>query len=268
MNSVEYLKPNYPKDAFEGTADYYSRFRVPYPHVLIDNLIEQVKPPQNGILLDLACGPGRLTFPLARYFNKVIAVDIDPGMIAVGKDEANKQGINNIEWFTGRAEEVEIELNSVDLMTMGDAFHRLDQSLILDLANKWLKPGGHAAIVGMYAIWRGNEDWHKLVSEIIGKWTPLPPVLNFSEFRDYGLMLIDKGFTDISRESFEVKNQCTIDSIIGYLYSTSRCSKKILGNKASDFEAELRAELFKLNEKGVFSENIKCGYTIGKKAHV
>lgn len=265
---MEYLKPNYPKDAFEGTADYYSRFRVPYPQVLIDNLIEQVKPPLNGSLIDLGCGPGRLTFPLARYFNKVIAADIDPGMIDVGKYEANKQGINNIEWFTGRAEEVAIELNSVDLVTMGDAFHRLDQSLILDLANKWLKPGGYAAIVGMYAIWRGNEEWHRIVSGIIGKWTPLPPVLNTSEFRDYGLMLEDKGFTNIVNESFEFKNQCTVDSIIGYLYSTSRCSKRILGNNSSDFEAELRAELLKLNELGVFSENIKCGYTIGKKAHV
>jgi len=265
---LNYLKPNYPIDAFAGTADYYSLFRVPYPQILIDNLIEQVKPPQNGILLDIACGPGRLTFPLASYFNKVIAIDIDPGMIAVGKDEAKNNGFNNIEWITGRAEELEIEMNSVDLMTMGDAFHRLDQSLILDLANKWLKPGGHAAIVGMYAIWRGNKDWHKLVSEIINKWTPLPPVLNTSEFRDYGLMLQDKGFTNIVNESFEFKNQCTVDSIIGYLYSTSRCSKRILGNNSSDFEAELRAELFKLNEQGVFSEEIKCGYTIGKKAHV
>lgn len=268
MKNIEYLKPNYPKDAFEGTADFYSRFRVPYPQLLIDKLIKQVNPPQNSILLDLACGPGRLTFPMARYFNKVIAIDIDPGMIAVGKDEANKQDINNIEWITGWAEEIELEPNSVDLVTMGDAFHRFDQSLILDLAYKWLKPGACAAMVGMYAIWRGNEKWHKLVSEIINKWTPLPPVLNTSEFRDYGLMMKDKGFTNNINESFEFKNQCTIDSIIGYLYSTSRCSKKILGNKAPDFEAELRAELLKLNEHGIFSENIKCGYTIGKKAHV
>lgn len=268
MSRLEYLKPNYPNDAFEGTAKYYSSFRVPYPQILIDSLIKQVNPPNNGILLDLACGPGRLTLPLARYFKSVIAIDIDPGMIAVGRDEAKKQGFNDIEWFTGKAEEVEIKMNTVDLVAMGDAFHRLDQSLILDLANMWLKPGGYVVIVGMYAIWRGNEDWHKLVSEIIEKWTPLPPVLKISEFRDYGLMLIDKGFTNISRESFDVQNQCTIDSIIGYLYSTSRCSKKILGNNTSDFEAELRAELSKLNGEGVFSENIKCGYTIGKKAHV
>jgi SAM-dependent methyltransferase len=262
---LEYLKPNYPKDAFEGTADYYLRYRIPYPPALIDNLIENVNLSTSGVLLDLACGPGRLTIPLARSFSKVIAIDIDPGMVAVGKDDAKEQGINNIEWFIGRAEELELEPNSVDLITMGDAFHRLDQSLILDQANRWLKPGANAAIVGMYSIWRGNEEWHKLVSEIIDKWTPLPPVLNISEYRDYGLLLKDKGFTDTGTQSFEFPNHCTIDSIVGYLYSTSRCSKKILGNNASEFEAELRSELIKLNEHGVFSENIKCGYTIGKK---
>lgn len=263
---MEYLKPNYPKDAFEGTAVYYSRYRIPYPQELIDNLIEHAGLQQNGILLDLACGPGRLTIPLANSFSKVIAIDIDSEMIAVGKDDSKKQGIYNIEWLIGRAEELELEPNSADLITMGDAFHRLDQSLILDQANRWLKPGAYVAIVGMYSIWRGNEEWHKLVSEIINKWTPLPPVINISEYRDYGLMLKDKGFIDTATESFEFPNHCTIDSIVGYLYSTSRCSKKILGNNASEFEAELRTGLTKLNEQGVFSENIKCGYTIGRKA--
>lgn len=267
MSSPEYLKPNYPKDAFEGTAEYYSRYRVPYPRDLIDNLIEHVKPGKNSVMLDLACGPGRLTIPLSHVFNKVIAVDIDPGMVAAGKNEAKKQSVDNIEWVTAMAEEVDLYPNSVDLITMGDAFHRLDQSLILDLANRWLKPGGFTSIVGMYAIWRGNEKWHKLVSEIIEKWTPLPPVLNSDEYRDYGLMLKDKGFTDIVNQSFEFKNQCNTDSIIGYLYSTSRCSKKILGEKAQGFESELKEELLKLNNRGFFSENIKCGYTIGKKAH-
>lgn len=266
MNFLEYLKPNYPKDAFEGTAEYYSRYRVPYPQVLIDNLIENVKPGQSGVLLDLACGPGRLTFPLARYYTKVIAIDIDAGMIAVGKDEARKLGFNNIEWFVGRAEELDLEPDSVDLITMGDAFHRLDQSLVLDLAYKWLKPGAYAAIIGMYAIWRGSEKWHKLVSSTIDKWTSQPPVLSITEFKDYALLLEDKGFIDTLKESFEISNQCTVDSVIGYLYSTSRCSKKVLGNKVSDFETELRAELMKLNLQGVFTENIKCGYTIGKKA--
>ncbi|MCI0448343.1 MAG: methyltransferase domain-containing protein [Chlorobi bacterium] len=265
MTGFEYLKPNYPADAFEGTALYYSRYRVPYPQVLIKDLINRTSPPQKAKLLDLASGPGRVAIALASFFSKVLANDVDADMVSVGKSEAEKNKTSNIEWLIGRAEELKIESNSVDLITIGEAFHRLDQSLILDLAYRWLKPGSHIAIVGMYSIWRGDELWHKRVSEITDKWTPNSSGSNKSEFRDYGLLLNDKGFTNCTSYPFEFPHYCTIDSIIGYLHSTSRCSKKVLGEKAEEFESELKSELNKISEEGVFFENIRCGYTLGKK---
>jgi len=265
MSSIEYLKPSYPPDAFEGTAVYYSRFRIPYPLVLIEDLINRTSPPQQSTLLDIACGPGRVTIPLAPYFSKVLANDIEPEMVAAGKSEAEKNGISNIVWITGTAEELKMESNSIDLITISEAFHRLDQSLILDLAHSWLKPGGHIALIGMYSIWRGREVWHKRVTEIIEKWTAYPSGNNISEFRDYKLLLSDKGFNNCRDYSFEFPHYCNIESIIGYLYSTSRCSKKVLGDKADEFESDLKAELNKIDENGVFFENVRCGYTLGKK---
>jgi SAM-dependent methyltransferase len=265
MSVIEYLRPGYPRDAFEGTAVYYSRYRIPYPQDLIEDLINKTSPHQQGALLDLASGPGRVAIPLAPFFSKVLANDIDSDMTAVGKSEAEKNEIGNIEWITGKAEELNFDLNSVDLITIGDAFHRLDQSLILDLAHSWLKPGGHIAIIGMYSIWRGNEVWHKKVVEIINKWTPQFSDPNKSENRDYGLLLNHKGFIKCCSYTFEFPHHCNIDSIIGYLYSTSRCSQKVLGDKAAEFEIELRAELNQINKDGVFFESVRCGYTIGEK---
>lgn len=264
MSKVEYLKPNYPRDAFEGTADHYAQYRIPYPQELFDDLISKVKP-EHAVLLDLAAGPGRVCIRLAPFFSKVYANDIDSGMVAVGKTQAAKNNANNIEWFTGRAEELKIEANSVDLITVGDAFDRLDQSLILDLANKWLKPGGYIAIIGMYSIWKGQESWHKHVTAFIEKWALNAGACKGTNYRNYSLLLEDKGFIYTGNFSFEFTNHCTIDSIIGYLYSTSRCSKKVLAGDVSEFESGIRAELSKLNVTGSFTENIKCGYTLGQK---
>jgi ubiquinone/menaquinone biosynthesis C-methylase UbiE len=264
VSKVEYLKPNYPRDAFEGTAEFYSQYRIPYPQALFDDLISRVKP-EHGVLLDLASGPGRVCIPLAPFFSKVYAIDIDPGMVSVGKAESKKYNASNIEWFTGRAEEFNIEPGSIDLITIGDAFDRLDQSLILDLANKWLRPGGSIAIIGMYSIWLGEEPWHKMVSEFIKKWASKVTSCLGTNYRNYGLMLEDKSFINAGSYTFEFTNHCTIDSIIGYLYSTSRCSKKVLADDVSEFESGIRTELSKLNEKGIFSENITCGYTLGQK---
>ena len=264
MMPVEFLKPDYPRDAFEGTAEYYSRFRVPYPTILFDDLIKSVTISKESVLVDLACGPGRVTFPLAKYFDKVIAADIDSGMVDEGKRNAVDNNIRNIDWINSKAEELNIEQNSVDLITIGDAFDRLDQSIIFDLANNWLKPGGSLAVIGMYSIWRGNESWHILTTEIVDKWVTYQSVKG--NFENYPVLFGDKGFTDVRNESFEFIHSTSIDSILGYLYSTSRCSKKKLGNNAERFEKEIREELGKLNETGLFNENIKCGFTLGKKA--
>jgi ubiquinone/menaquinone biosynthesis C-methylase UbiE len=264
VSNIEYLKPNYPRDAFEGTAEFYSQYRIPYPQALFDDLISRVKP-EHGVLLDLASGPGRVCIPLAPFFSKVYAIDIDPGMVFVGKSESKKYNASNIEWFTGRAEEFNIEPGSVDLITIGDAFDRLDQSLILDLANKWLKPGGYIAIIGMYSIWLGEEPWHKAVNEFIKKWASNAAACKGTNYRQYGEMLKEKGFINTDNSSFEYTNYCTIDSIIGYLYSTSRCSKKILAGDVSEFESGIRRELSKLNKEGSFTEKYQAGLFIGQK---
>ena len=59
------------------------------------------------MLLDLACGPGRVALRLSSYFREVWAVDLEPEMIDVGRNEAKKNGIENVRWMVGRAEDVE-----------------------------------------------------------------------------------------------------------------------------------------------------------------
>jgi ubiquinone/menaquinone biosynthesis C-methylase UbiE len=218
----------------------------------------------HGTLLDLASGPGRVAIALAPFFSRVIANDLDAGMVAVGKTKSNESKVN-IEWIAGKAEELKIELNSIDLITISDAFHRVDQSLILDLAKSWLKPGAYIVLMGMYTVWQGNEFWSKHIREIINKWTSRLLVNKKLEFLDYLIMLKDKGFTNCSTYSFEFPHYFTVDSIIGYLYSTSICRKKNLGVDAEEFEAEIRSELLKINKNDAFFENVKCGYDIGRK---
>jgi hypothetical protein len=41
MDGFEYLKPNFPADAFAGTATYYVQYRIPYPQQLRKDLIER-----------------------------------------------------------------------------------------------------------------------------------------------------------------------------------------------------------------------------------
>jgi ubiquinone/menaquinone biosynthesis C-methylase UbiE len=273
MSPTKYQKPEFSPDAFAGTAVYYARYRIPYPEILFEDLIKRTAPPQQGKLLDLASGPGRIAIPLAHLFSRVWANDIDSEMVAVGKIEAKKRKLNNIEWLIGKAEELKMEPDSIDLITIGEAFHRLDQNLITDLSLRWLKPGGHIAIMGCYSIFSGNELWQDIINEIVNKWTSHHSSIDEKSTEkntDSGpehcrLVLQDKGFDECNSYSFVSPHYWTIESIIGNLYSTSRCSKKVLGDNVAEFETELKAVLNKIDKRGRFFENIRCGYTLGKK---
>ena len=114
------MAANLRPDAFAGTAAAYLRFRPPYPRALLDDLLREV--PGRDMLIDLACGPGRIALDLAGAFTAVHANDLEPEMIATGKAEAARRGIGNVRWSIGRAEDRAFAGASIDLVTIGEAF--------------------------------------------------------------------------------------------------------------------------------------------------
>ena len=61
--------PFFRSDLYRGTASYYDRFRLPYPDELIEDLCRRTAVTGSGRLLDLACGPGTVTFALSDRFD-------------------------------------------------------------------------------------------------------------------------------------------------------------------------------------------------------
>src|SRR5258706_10790753 len=146
--------PNLLPDAFAGAAVAYARYRPPYPEALLSDLLSRVA--SHGGLLDLACGPGRVALDLAGAFDTVWAVDLEPEMIEIGQQEAARRGVNNVTWGVGPAEELAAPPAAFGLITIGEAFHRLDQAVIARKALGWLKPGGCIATLGGEGVLAGR----------------------------------------------------------------------------------------------------------------
>jgi SAM-dependent methyltransferase len=273
MNRVEYVKPDFPLDAFAGTASYYLRYRVPYPEALLRDLVERAGVTGEGRLLDLACGPGRVALALVSSFREVWAIDLEGEMIAVGQKEAIQRRVNNIKWMAGKAEDLQAPPASFELITIGEAFHRLDQQLVAKQTLQWLQPGCCLASLGSYGVMEGKEAWQRIVAGIVRRWTsrarpsgdgsaqPQPG----SGPKHYELVLRESGFEDVASYSFVERHNWTIETIIGNLYSTSFCSKNVLGDNTEAFEADLRAALLAQNPSGTYREQMGFGYTIGRK---
>jgi ubiquinone/menaquinone biosynthesis C-methylase UbiE len=263
--------PNLRPDAFAGTAAAYARFRPPYPTTLLQDLLARAGVAPHGLLLDLACGPGRVALDLAAAFESVWAIDLEPEMVAVGQQAAAHRGIDNVSWFVGRAEDLAAPAGAFDLITIGEAFHRLDQSLVARQALGWLKPGGCLAMLGAEGILDGREAWQVTVAEVARRWMarafpggwavarPGAEVGPGSQAR----VLQAAGFIEVTQHTFEEPRDWSFAEIIGYLESTSVCSRKALGGDFEAFEAELRSAL--PAESPTFHETSSWGYTLGRR---
>jgi len=265
------LPPNFRPDAFAGTAEYYARYRPPYPPVLFDDLITRAKFAKRDRFLDTACGTGRVTLPLAPLFQEVIAVDLEPEMIEEGKRQAARTGITNVDWRVGAAEDLAFAPQSLDLVTNGDAFHRIDQELVSRRVLDWLVPGGVFAVMGSRIFFEGETDWEEAVRSVLKKWVGQPAnvrtgeIITHEEGLARGMALLENtGFSDVMSFDFTIPHTWSAEELVGLHFSTSFASRNALGANADAFAADMRAALGRLG-KDAFRHEISFGYTFARK---
>ena len=110
--------------------------------------------------VDLGCGSGQLTIPLARAVASVVAVDISAAMIDLLTDNARAAGVDNIEGIATPIEGLTFPTESVDLVVSNYALHHLrdrDKAALIAEATGWLRPGGRI-IVGDMMFGRGGDE--------------------------------------------------------------------------------------------------------------
>lgn len=262
------VTPNYPADTFAGTAEVYAQCRPPYPRTLFDDLRNRAGTTGQGRLLDLAGGPGRVALPLAPHFREVWAQDLEPEMVAVGRRLAQERGLTNVTWVVGRAEEFEGPPASFEMITISEAFHRLDQRLIARRSMDWLVPGGCLVTMGVTVL-KGHAPWQIAVEEVKAKWKTDAPGAKYypeiSSVQTHEEVVQAAGFVEVKSYDFPTPYVWTIDSIIGMLNSSSGYSKRVLGDKADAFATDLRHTLLAHDPSGRFEETLVFGYTLARR---
>ena len=218
-----------------------------------------------SVVLDLATGPGRLALRLAPIVRKVVAVDIEPEMLKEGRNKAQILDLKNIEWIQARAESFEIDPDSVTLVTIGEAIHRLDQDLVLRHTRNWLKSNGCVAVAGCYGILHGSHPWQNSLRRAVQKWTKQGRQNDSNRWRgaDHDTVrLLEAGFQPVLNRTFSISHEWTRDSVLGNLHSTSQFSMSALGDELGDFDNSVLNALDAL-ETDQYPQTIPCGYTIG-----
>lgn len=261
--------PTFRPDLYRGTASFYDRFRLPYPVALIDDLCRRTSASGTGRLLDLACGPGTATLVLSDHFTEVWAVDQEPEAIDFAERKAAALGVRNVRWMVGRAEDVDSH-EVFDLVTIGTAFHRLDRRRVADLAMRWLRSGGHLALLWSSAPLNGAAQWQHAFAAIVVDWMQragaddrVPADLDeHLAQHPHATVLEDAGLAVVGRYEFAEIHDWTLAALIGMVYSTSLLSRVVLGDRTDAFEADLRERLVAIEPSGIFREHASFAYDL------
>lgn len=167
--------PPPPPPRFGDYAERYARWRPVYPPALYDLLLSHL----SGLrahAADLGAGTGQVALDLLAHFERVTAVEPDPGMAAL---IPRRKRITIIE---AKAEEADFAPASLDAVVVGTAFHWMDEARVCGLVRGWLRPGGvflvfaydrfstpaapavQALVDTEAALWRGHK--HESLSRI------------------------------------------------------------------------------------------------------
>jgi ubiquinone/menaquinone biosynthesis C-methylase UbiE len=102
------------------------------------------------VIADLGAGEGAFALLLAQRAKKVIAVDTSAKMIEVGREQALRHGVKNVEYRLGDMEEIPIEDSSVDLVFFSQSLHHaLHPERALEGSWRILAPGGRIVILDL-----------------------------------------------------------------------------------------------------------------------
>jgi len=102
------------------------------------------------VIADLGAGEGAFALLLAGSATKVIAVDSSAKMIEVGREQALRHGVKNVEYRQGDMEELPIEDGSVDLVFFSQSLHHaLHPERAVGEAHRILVSGGRIVVLDL-----------------------------------------------------------------------------------------------------------------------
>jgi len=147
-----------------------------YPRVagrfepVAEELLDALGAIADARLLDVAAGTGNVAFAAARRGAKVLATDLTPRMVELGRARGAAEGIE-VEWREADAVALPVADGSVDVVTscFGLMFVPSPQDAINELG-RVLRPGGRLGMVN----WEPDRASQKLF-EPLRRRRPLPP---------------------------------------------------------------------------------------------
>jgi SAM-dependent methyltransferase len=247
---------SYDPRRFRSTVPFYSRYRPTYPAALIAWVIELAGLKPGDAVLDLGCGPGTLAVPFAEAGMRVTGVDPEPAML----EAARKTGVP-LTLLEGSSFAMPRGIGPFRLVTMGRSFHWIDRAATLAMLDGLVSPGGAVALFDDQYPNTAENLWHRKLEEVgrrYGRGEEAHIKQRDSDaYRRHASFLLDSAFNALRQVAIVLKQTLSVDDVVGFAFSLSTSSLEKLGDRAPQFEADLRAELAALAPDGQLSQIVE-----------
>jgi SAM-dependent methyltransferase len=129
---------------FEEVPELYERARPLYPRELFDDLVACAGLATGSRVLEIGCGTGQATLPLAERGFEVVCVELGAGLAAIARRRL--AAFPRVEVVNALFEEWEAEASSFDAVVAFTAFHWVDPEVRYAKPARLLRPGGTLAV--------------------------------------------------------------------------------------------------------------------------
>ena len=213
-------------------------------------------------LLDLGCGPGKVSRPLTQAFATVVAVDPSQNMIRQGRALPCGRA-PNLRWVRGLTEDAPLDAQRFDLIVAAASIHWMKHDRLFP------RLFAHASREHVFAAISGDDafepPWDGEWKRFLSKWVPAVTGRPFEPGRQDAIEGDFGGHVDVAgREFFAAPFSQSVDDFIKCQHSRDTWAYSRLGSRTTAFDAELAALLTPHAVDGQLAYTVRTLVTWGR----
>jgi SAM-dependent methyltransferase len=212
------------RESFDEVADSYDLFRPAPPETVVDAMVSASGVRAGSLVLEIGCGTGQLSVPLAERGVELVAVELGSNLAAIAR--RNLERFPNARVEVGSFDEWEPPDQELDAVMCASAFHWLDPEIRYTKCARALRRGGALAILHVHHVRGGTPGFFADTQPIYRRWGLSDDT--FVELPDPNTMpdaypeLDERAeFDEVERHRFEIARRHTAASYVGWLRTDS-----------------------------------------------
>ncbi|HLH47683.1 MAG TPA: methyltransferase domain-containing protein [Acidimicrobiales bacterium] len=210
------------------TAEYYVKYRRGYTETTVAAVVNQLHLGPDDAVIDLGCGTGLFTLPLARRVRLVVGVDPEADMLSLARQRTETALSSKVVWCVGSDDDLPALTNllgeaTVGAVTVAQALHFMNHEQLFPRARRLLRPGGGLAVIANGApMWQQDSEWSRCLRTALDTWFQTTTTATCGTDRAtqarYAEALTAAGY-EVHELVEEYGADLTLDEVLGGVYS-------------------------------------------------